>query len=254
MAVANRLGVVNRSSVPDDHVALALSSLESWVIRRTLTRDTMKDVNKMMVAILVLLDAGTVAEAGEVVRDFLAGQTSDARTWPTDEAVLAALPTVRLYGNVRQSRLRVVLEGIEQVIRTERHETNVVPLKLEIEQVMPPGWTSHWDPEIQADPVASAKREQWINTLGNLTLVTQKLNGVLLHRPWTNAQALIVAPTGKDAGLGKRSLINRYSTLVLNKEIVDDHMEQWSDTDISARGLELSKRACLAWPRFSSAD
>jgi hypothetical protein len=130
-----------------------------------------------------LLDAGTVSTAGNVVRDFLSEQASDARTWPTDEAVLAALPTVKL---------------------------------------------------------------------GNLTLVTQKLNHVLSHRPWTDAEAMIVAPKGKDAGLGKRSLINRYSTLVLNKEIVDDNVVKWSEVDISARGVELSKRVILAWPRASS--
>jgi hypothetical protein len=74
----------------------------------------MKDVNKLMVAILSMLESRQVDEAGEAIREFLAAQTADARLWPTDADMLGSLPETRLYGNVRQSRLRVVLEAIEK--------------------------------------------------------------------------------------------------------------------------------------------
>lgn len=62
---------------------------------------TMKDVNKLMVAMLNALDGCEVKEAGGIVRRFLEEQTADARLWPTDSDMEAALPDVRLYGNVR---------------------------------------------------------------------------------------------------------------------------------------------------------
>ena len=87
-----------------------------------------------------------------------------------------------------------------------------------------------------------------MNTLGNLTLVTQKLNGALSNRPWTDAEASKVTPTGKDAGLGKRSLLNRYSLLLLNKDVVDAHPDAWTDENIELRSRSLAKVITEAWP------
>jgi hypothetical protein len=234
--------------VPDAQIEVGLSGLESWVVRRTLMRMTMKDVNKLMVAILSMLETKAVEEAGQAVRDFLAAQTADARLWPTDVDVLASLPSVRLYGNVRQSRLRVVFGAIETQMRTERHESVGLPSKLEVEHVMPQAW-SHWDTDPPLPPDEAAARSKRVHTLGNLTLVTDKLNGSLSNRPWTDEEAKVVAPTGKDAGVGKRSLLARYSLLALNKSLVDDHPLSWTDDDISERSRDLCERVCKIWPR-----
>lgn len=238
--------------VPDSQIAVGLDALESWVMRRTLLRMTMKDVNKLMVAILSMLEAQPVDQAGEALRDFLAAQTADARLWPSDADMLAVLPGTRLYGNVRQNRLRVVLGAIERQLRSERHEDVSLPDELEIEHVMPRAWPTHWDTDPPLSPDDAAARSKRVDSLGNLTLVTQKLNGSLSHRPWTNSEAQVVAPTGKDAGLGKRTLLNRYSLLVLNKELVDEHDEAWTDEDIQARSLEMTKRLCAIWPRHQA--
>ena len=236
--------------VPDLQVEVGLSALESWVMRRTLLRMTMKDVNKLMVAILGMLEARPVEEAGEALRDFLAQQTADARLWPSDNDMLTSLSTVRLYGNIRQSRLRVIFGAIEKQLRTEeRHENVTLPTKLEIEHVMPQSWGTYWDTDPPLDPEGAAARTKLVNTLGNLTLVTQKLNGSLSHRPWTDDEAAVVAPKGKEAGLGKRSLLKRYSILVLNKALVEEHPSSWTDDDIHERSREMTERLCAIWPR-----
>jgi hypothetical protein len=239
--------------VPDAQVEVGLTALESWVVRRTLLRMTMKDVNKLMVAILGLLETAGVDTAGEAVRDFLAQQTADARIWPTDAEVLSGLPQMRLYGNLRQSRLRVILGGIEKQLRSQRHEDVNLPSQLEIEHVMPRSWRPHWDTDPPLSPDDAASRSKRVDTVGNLTLVTQKLNGSLSHRPWTDHEAAIVAPTGKEAGLGKRTLLGRYSLLVLNKALVDEHPNFWTDEDIEERSRDLSKRICAIWPRAATA-
>lgn len=235
--------------VPDPQIKRGLSALESWVIRRTMLRMTMKDVNKFMITVLSMLETAAVEEAGETLRGYLIEQQADARLWPTDAVVISELPNIRLYGNVRQGRLRVVLGGIEEQLRTEKHENTALPTKLELEHVMPRSWQTHWDedPPLAADDAAA--RSKRVNTLGNLTLVTQKLNGSLSHRPWTNQEASVVAPTGKESGLGKCSLLNRYSLLVLNKDLVSGHPNTWTEGDIRERGAELSRRLCEVWPR-----
>lgn len=234
--------------VPDEQIAIALGALESWVVRRTLLRNTMKDVNKMMVAILAALDPVPVEKVGVTVRDYLAAQTSDARAWPTDDAMITGLPGIKLYGNVRQARLRVVLEALELQMRTERHEAVPVPPKLSVEHVMPQEWRGHWDREPKLSPEEAANRDRLINTLGNLTLVTSDLNGTLSHRPWTDSDTASLKTTGENRGLGKRSLLNKYSVLLLSRDIVDNHVDAWSENDIAQRSVKLAEMLCEVWP------
>lgn len=238
--------------VPDAQVEVGLMALESWVMRRTLLRMTMKDVNKLMVAILAMLEIRTVDEAGDAIRDYLAQQTADARLWPTDADMISGLPDMRLYSNVKQPRLRVILAAIEKQLRTERHEDVTLPTKLEIEHVMPRSWRAFWDADPPLTPEDAAARSKRVDSLGNLTLVTQKLNGSLSHRPWSNDAAAVVAPTGKFAGLGKRSLLGHFSILVLNKSLVDEHPGEWTDDDISHRSQEMTERICAIWPRYDA--
>lgn len=239
--------VSDNHQVPGEQRAVGLNALESWVIRRTLLRRTMKDINRMMVAILRLLDRSDVATAGTTVKNFLASQTADARYWPTDEAMIADLPTLRLYGNIRQGRLRVVLGAVEQQLRTDRHEAVALPAKLEIEHVMPQTWQTHWNPEPRLSPEESAARDKRVNTLGNLTLVTKSLNGSLSHRPWTDHDADGLK-NGGEANLGKRSLLDKFSLLVLSRDLIQDHPQAWTDSDIEARSVELTRSICAVWP------
>jgi hypothetical protein len=234
---------------PRDQVDKALGAVESWAVRRTLLRRTMKDVNKLVVALLQELNRRPLHLVGDATVEFLLGQTADAREWPTDEPVLSELPTIKVYGNIKQQRLRTILAALEMKARTDRHEAVSLPPKLEIEHVMPRGWRTYWGDGIAHDPEASAERDRIINSIGNLTLVTQKLNVALSNRPWTDKEALIVAPTGKDAGVGKRSLLSRFSILVLNKEIVDGHPAAWTEDDIKARSERLAAFVTAIWPR-----
>lgn len=233
---------------PRDQVDRALAAVESWAVRRTLLRRTMKDVNKLVVALLQHLGEHPLDAVGDATVAFLVRQTAEARVWPTDEEVREELPGVKVYGNIKQQRLRTILAALELRARTERHEAVSVPPKLEIEHVMPRGWRSFWGERVAHDPEKSAERDRIINTIGNLTLVTQKLNVALSNRPWTDAEALVVAPSGKDAGVGKRSLLSRFSVLVLNKEIVDAHEVAWTEAHIERRGRQLAQRVVEIWP------
>jgi hypothetical protein len=100
----------------------ALKAVESWAVRRTLLRRTMKDVNKLVVSLLRELDQHSSRRVGDATVDYLLAQTADARVWPTDDHLIKELPSIRLYGNIKQPRLRAVLCGVELKMRTERSE------------------------------------------------------------------------------------------------------------------------------------
>jgi hypothetical protein len=209
---------------------------------------TTKDYNNLVVSMLKELDGKPMDQVGDVVESYLSQQTADARLWPTDEKFREELPRVRLYGNVKQPRLRVVLAAIELKLRNERHESVTLPAKLEIEHIMPRGWRTHWGSDIRGDTNLASKRDVLVDTLGNLTLVTKKLNGTLSNRPWRNDEAARVATTGREAGVGKRALLNRYSILVLNKDVVDSHEQSWTEDDIGKRAQQLTDALISIWP------
>ena len=188
-------------------------------------------------------------QVGQAVVDYLARQTADARSWPTDDSLRQQLPSIRLYGNVKQLRLRALLSAVEMQRRSQRHESVSLPEKLEIEHVMPRGWRTYWGADIQEDTDLAAKRDVLVDTLGNLTLVTKKLNATLSNRPWRDEDAAVVAGTGKQAGIGKRSLLNQYSILILNKDIVEPHPHSWTEDDIRDRAKQLTEAVISLWPR-----
>ncbi|OKH85017.1 hypothetical protein EB75_01860 [Mycobacterium sp. ST-F2] len=236
-------------NVPAQQLRAGLESLESWVIRRTLLRMTTKDVNKFVVAILKSLNDISAAEVGEKLREYLASQTAETRLWPADLDLRTQLPEAKLYGVIRQGRLRVVLGAVEQHLRAQSamYEDISLPAGLEIEHVMPRGWRTHWDTVPPMSPEDAAKRDKYINTIGNLTLVTKSLNASLSNRPWTDAQAAGLMEGGQP-GKGKRSLIDAFSLLVLNKSILKDHPESWTDDDIAERSRTMAAAVCAVWP------
>lgn len=235
--------------VPEEQVRIGLESLESWAIRRTLLGLTTKDVNKFVVAILKVLDATDHEAVGDSLHAYLSEQTAETRVWPSDARLKKHLPIRHLYGNVRQDRLRVVLGAVEQHLRdlSPKYEAVQLPGGLEIEHVMPRGWRTYWDAEPKLDHDAAAERDRRVNTLGNLTLVTRSLNGSLSNRPWTDAAAHGLKEGGAP-DKGKWTLLNDFSLLVLNKEILVDHPTEWTDADIETRSKAMVDALCLVWP------
>ena len=192
-------------AVPEAQMLRALSAMESWAVRRTMLRMTMQGLNQLVVSLLKHVSGSDDDAIGEMVESFLSSQTADARRWPDDGEVMGRLPSLGLYGSIRQPRIRLVLEAVEWSMRTDLSEAVALPQGLEIEHLMPRGWREHWGTGIPQDPELVQRRDLRINTIGNLTLVTKKLNGTLSHRPWTDAEAKIVAPKGEHAGKGKRT-------------------------------------------------
>ncbi|HEX3962881.1 MAG TPA: DUF262 domain-containing HNH endonuclease family protein [Trebonia sp.] len=235
--------------LPVSAVGRALAAVESWCVRRTLLRATMKDVNRFVIALIKHLDTMPPDQVGEGTAAFLLDQTADSRAWPTDDQLTEDLPKNRLYGNIRQNRLCIVLSAVEQKRRSARNEDVTLPINLQIEHVMPQKWRTHWSDDIANDPSASSNRDHLVQTIGNLTLLTGQLNSSLSNRPWLDSDAAVLAPSGPEAGKGKRSLIDKYSLLVLNKEIVQEHQENWTEDDIIARGEAIAKDIAAIWPR-----
>lgn len=235
------------SRLPEEQRHIALRSLESWIVRRSLCRATVKDINRLVVELLRTVHEAGPEQAGEAVRQHLEAQRADSRYWIDDDRLRVVLRTAPLYTSLTRPRLRMLLESLEDSLRGPMGEGQQCPKQLTVEHVMPQQWDEHWGGGVVGDPAAVELRNGHIHVLGNLTLVNGKLNPAMSNRPWTNATT---AARGL-AGNGKRALLLEHSTLKLNAHLASGHEEQWTETDIDQRTERLTELIVRIWPRPS---
>jgi hypothetical protein len=234
--------------LPESQIAVGLDALESWVVRRTLLQRTSKDMNKLIVALLKALTSVEPDQAGDAIRNFLSQQTAGTREWPSDTDFISNVGVLKMYGNIKQGRLAVVLGAVEAYKRSldSKYGAVTLPPGLTIEHVMPQKWRQRWKSPTPLTPDDESKRDKAVHTLGNLTLVTQALNSSLSNRPWTDAEAAGLTDGGQ-AGKGKWSVLDQFNLLLLNKEILE-HQAAWTEQNIAERATELATAITRVWP------
>jgi hypothetical protein len=80
-----------------------------------------------------------------------------------------------------------------------------------------------------------AERDRTIHTLGNLTLLTHKLNSKQSNGPW-------LGKAGKSQGL------EAHDVLFLNRDLLKKAGDKWTDDAIAARTKELTEAIIQIWP------
>ena len=103
---------------------------------------------------------------------------------------------------------------------------------LEIEHIMPQDWKKHWP--LSAGKSSKIDRDRRVQGIGNLTLVTDKLNHSLSNAAWLDG------PKGKK---GKRSALQEHSKLQLNAKLVKNWQKAWNDATIENSATVLFEAA-----------
>lgn len=225
--------------VPPAQKALLMSTLESWLIRRMLCRLTTKNYNIVFLNLLAEVLKEPEA-AGDIAVTYLTRLQGESQVWPSDAMVEEALLTLPLYRILSRGRLRMALEALEDAMRPEgMAEESRGPRGLTIEHVLPQSWEEHWPLPDGVNPVeAAATRDTLKHSIGNLTLVTYKLNPALSNAPWAN----------------KRAALSEHTVLFLNKGLVNRYPDGWDEDTIRERGKALAALAVQVWPAPSAFD
>ena len=146
--------------------------------------------------------------------------------------------TLLAYRRLGRGRLRMVLEAIEDYLRGWRNgkaglgDERVARDKYAIEHVMPRKWPAHWPLQDGAD---EAERDRLIHMLGNLTLLTGKLNTRVSNGPWLGSK-------------GKREGLEEHDVLLLNRELLRNAGDKWTDEAIRTRTQEMADIIIQIWP------
>ncbi len=218
-----------------------LSSLDSYIVRRQLCGLSTRGYYDVSLGGLREFKASGSVEWDQMIESYLINQdqSSDRYRWPTDADVLGVFETRGIYTTMPKIRLRVILEGIEEGLRSQFSDAGPVLGSLSVERIMPQAWRDHWDPPIGFDNPdfdPDAQRDQLVQTMGNLTLVTKSLNSKLSNAPLAE----------------KREALDMHSTLFLNKDFLSHSEGGWDEQSIQQRASRLAEAAIRRWPRPSA--
>jgi len=225
-----------QSSIPEVQFSKALNVIESWMVRRMLVRATTKNYNKIVAELITMLKKHSRETVGDLIENYLKAQTNSSSYWPDDREIREELDSLVAYRRLRRGRLRMVLEAIEDDLRGFRNEKSgmggerVTRAKYAIEHVMPRQWQANWP---ITNNMNDHERDRLIHTLGNLTLLTGKLNSKVSNGPW-------------EGDNGKRNGLQAHDVLMLNRNLT--RQDVWTDESIQSRTLELTELIISIWP------
>lgn len=212
----------------------SVEALESWMVRRMLCRLTTKNYNRIFLQLLERFHAQPDQPADELVLGFLRERDAESDYWPSDEDLADAMTQLQYWARINQRRLKMMFRALERELRsTGFSEERVAPEKLHIEHILPQDWGLNWPlPNERPEEVERIERDKAKHRVGNLTVLTEKLNTSQQNARWEK----------------KRDAIREHTVLHLNKELVDNYPDQWDEETIADRGRRLAQLATQVWP------
>ena len=213
--------------------------LESYLVRRLVCGAQTRSYGSLAITILKAIRLQGHRRTCDVLREVLAALTGTDE-WPSDEAFYRNWTSRPFYGYFKRDRVLMILQALEH--RYQSRNGKAEPLmsfdwsQLQIEHVMPQAWESHWP---LPGGVSPEERKVNLQRIGNLTLVSGKLNSGLSNGPWLDLS---------EKQRGKRSGLHKHTMLMINRNLLDEFQE-WGDVAISARADRLFADAKEIWPR-----
>ena len=215
---------------------MAFQAIESFVIRRMAIKAQTRAYGQ---AFAEVLRAGQQADAhpGYAIVEALR-QEPHGYTWPGNDDLVTSFRTSSYYGygGIAQARLRLLLGEVDARLQEAPHMAEPVKIRydsLQIEHIIPRSWREHWPVEA-SDPneriVLEQEREAHVHCIGNLTLVSDRLNPAMGHNPWK----------------AKREQLIEHSNVRLN--VVLCREDEWDESVIRQRGDWLAAQVASIWP------
>ncbi len=221
---------------PDSEVFLdCLTVLESYLLRRAVCGRSTKAYNRVFPALLKRLSEASILTSTLVVEHLKGLAGGETQDWPDDAAFGQAWAELNTYKALRSAKTKMLLEALELGCRNEvHHESAQLPsIALHVEHILPIAWEAHWP--APDDENAVLLRNHLLHNIGNLTLLTAKLNPSL-----SNSAFVIKRPEITKSLLA----LNAYfqGSAFIGPEAI------WDEECIRARSKKLFAVAIKIWP------
>lgn len=212
----------------DDFVEV-LDILENYIVRRYLTSEPTNYLNKMFP---VLWREISPTKLVETLRKVII-----TKNYPSDSNIRRDLVTERLYGRGSQVRDKIVLvlESVNRHLSVRSHSGGYTVLDSSptVEHIMPQALSPEWKNHLGTGWEQIFK--DYLDTIGNLTLVTQEWNSELSNSPFPN----------------KKSRLSAHA-LKVNSEYFGRPLTKWDDKAIQARANFLIDAILEVWPELGT--
>lgn len=219
--------------------------LESYLVRRAVCNLGTKNYNRVFLGLTRnLRKEGFSAQA---LKQLLLAQTGESASWPADAVFGEAWLRRTLYGPLNSPKLVHIYTRLNQSFMSSKSEDVAFGKPPTIEHIMPQDWVANWPLQCgskgmdafelfeasENDPraLATRKRDQILQTLGNLTILSSGLNTSQLNLSWPE----------------KRPKLMQHSLLTINQGL--GSLEVWDEASIISRANALLERALNIWPR-----
>lgn len=226
-------------AIPDADRAQIFKLLESWFVRRTIVKAPSQGSNRFIVELMVHLSRQPHDRLAVEVESYLASNKTLVGYWPDDVEVTAVLKGAAAYNRYLRARLRMILEALEDHRRgyPDWKAMAMGPVARgigTIEHLLPQKWRANWAPSWPADEAEArgATRDRTLHELGNLTLVTQKLNSKVSNGSWVS----------------KVAHFQQVNDVVLTNDVIQSSRSTWDEALITARTAALTASILEIWP------
>lgn len=232
------------AKLPDQEVCAISKILESYLLRRAVCGLTTKNYNRVFLQLTRALGRSpTVA----IVQESLSELTGESAVWPNDEMFRTAWMETHAYQTLNNPKIVHILRRLSDAYLGAKSELLSIDGPLTVEHLLPQTWMEHWPLQDgskgmsakelwEAEPgdaraEATRRRNAMLQTLGNLTIITQPLNASVSNSEWKI----------------KKTELLKFALLPITQQL--HAVEVWDETAIENRGKELFRQALAIWPK-----
>lgn len=236
------LVIMDRLDDDEKKLAEVAEVLESFLIRRMICNYQTRGYGTLALRLLDKLKTSDDLKSipSILTRELITEEDAkDSWSCPQDKEFRESWQTRRFYKSLRRDRVLMILRALEEYAQTASNLAEPIMAfdwsKVQIEHIMPQKWEKHWP---LTEGVSDEDRDHLVHGIGNLTLVSEKLNPSMSNAPWLASET-----TPKS----KKEALRQHSRLDLNKRLLDSAGEDWNEVKISERAEELFDIALKVW-------
>jgi hypothetical protein len=230
----------------DDEQWKAISTtMESYLLRRAVCGLTTKNYNRIFLTLTRNIRRDGANHENLVKQ--LSAQTGDSTLWPSDDVFMESWHSQHAYQTLNNQKIVHILTRLNDTYTGSKMEPLTIEGGLTVEHILPQQWIDNWPladgtkgmtyidlvNAEKDDPQAKATRARYaaLQTMGNLTILTQPLNSSVSNSSWEK----------------KKPELLRHSLLPINQQLHD--VTVWDEDAIEKRSKDLFQRALQLWPR-----
>ena len=214
--------------------------LESYLVRRMIAGYQARSYDQVAMDLLARLEEAQDRPVRDTIYERLDKYAERGNLWPSDSELRDRILDRELPGYAQN----LVLGAVEAyLLKNARPSHITLEPNVQIEHIMPKEWKANWPldppPETSVEEETRNKsRDKDLCTLGNLTLVSEKLNPSLSNAAFSE----------------KRVKLEEFDNLLMTRHLlrVKDAKgdgNRWTEDDIRERGEWMYEQIVRIWPR-----